>query len=50
MIAVTWAVRWLVPGNVWQLLLGGTLAMVAYAAVVYPLRHEALGILRRAAP
>ncbi|HEX6346013.1 lipopolysaccharide biosynthesis protein [Umezawaea sp.] len=50
MIAVAQAVTFVVPGNVWQLLVGGVLSLAAYTAVVYPLRHEALGVLRRAAP
>ncbi|WP_199442686.1 lipopolysaccharide biosynthesis protein [Umezawaea beigongshangensis] len=47
MVVVALAVRRLVDGTVAQLLLGGVLATAAYAAVVFPLRHEALRLLRR---
>jgi PST family polysaccharide transporter len=49
MAAVVLAVRWVVPGQLWQLAVGTVLALAAYAAVVSPLRHEALGVLRRSA-
>jgi PST family polysaccharide transporter len=49
MVVVALAVRWTVPGQLWQLLIGGALSVAAYTVVVFPLRHEALGVLRRSA-
>lgn len=50
MIAVALVVQRVVPGHLWQLLVGGVLSLAAYTAVVFPLRHEALSVLRRATP
>ncbi|GAA1276761.1 oligosaccharide flippase family protein [Saccharothrix xinjiangensis] len=47
MVAVALGVQWLVEDPLWRLLAGGALASLAYAAVVFPLRHEVLGLLRR---
>lgn len=49
MIAVAVTVQRLVDGDATQLLLGGLLSIAAYAAVMYPMRHEALRLLRRQA-
>jgi PST family polysaccharide transporter len=49
MVAVVFAVRWYVPDQLWQLVIGGALSVAAYTVVVLPLRHEALGVLRRSA-
>jgi PST family polysaccharide transporter len=47
MVAVALAVQWVIQDALWRLLVGGALASLAYAAVVFPLRHEVLGLLRR---
>jgi PST family polysaccharide transporter len=40
--------QWLLTGDLWQLLIGGVLAVVVYGVIVLPMRHEAFGVLRRA--
>jgi PST family polysaccharide transporter len=47
MVLVATGVQWVVDGALWRLLVGGAAASLAYAAVVFPLRHEVLGLLRR---
>ncbi|MBB5959411.1 PST family polysaccharide transporter [Saccharothrix tamanrassetensis] len=47
MVVVAETVQWFVPNALWRLVVGGTLSLLAYAAVVFPLRHEALSLLRR---
>lgn len=47
MVVVAWGVQWSIDDTVWRLLVGGASATLAYAAVVFPLRHEVLGLLRR---
>lgn len=47
MVAVALAVQWFVTDPLWRLVIGGALSLAAYTAVVFPLRHEALGLLRR---
>ncbi|MEU5696798.1 lipopolysaccharide biosynthesis protein [Actinosynnema sp. NPDC020468] len=47
MIAVALGVQWLFADPVVRLLAGGALSVAAYGAVVFPLRHEVLGLLRR---
>ncbi|GAA3884267.1 hypothetical protein GCM10022243_56310 [Saccharothrix violaceirubra] len=47
MVAVAVGVQWLVADSLMRLILGGALSLAAYAAVVFPLRHEVLGLLRR---
>ncbi|MDR6592060.1 lipopolysaccharide biosynthesis protein [Saccharothrix longispora] len=47
MVAVALGVEQLVEAPLWRLLVSGALASLAYAAVVFPLRHEVLGLLRR---
>ncbi|MBB5800607.1 PST family polysaccharide transporter [Saccharothrix ecbatanensis] len=47
MVAVALGVQWVIQDALWRLLVGGALASLAYAAVVFPLRHEVLGLLRR---
>ena len=49
MVAVVLAVRHLVDGELPQILVGGTLSCLAYALVVFPMRHEILGVLRKRA-
>lgn len=46
MIGVLYGVQRVVVADLSRLLIGGALAVIAYVAVVYPLRHEVLGILR----
>jgi len=40
-------VQWLLDGDIWQLMVGGVLGLAVYIAVVFPLRHDALRMLRR---
>jgi hypothetical protein len=40
--------QWLLTGDLWQLLIGGVLAVVVYGVIVLPMRHEAFSVLRRA--
>ncbi len=47
MVVVALTVQWFVPNSLWRLIIGGLLSLMAYTAVVFPLRHEALGLLRR---
>ncbi len=47
MVAVVLAVRNMIDGEVLQILVGGSLSCLAYTAVVFPMRHEILGVLRR---
>ncbi|ACU35694.1 polysaccharide biosynthesis protein [Actinosynnema mirum DSM 43827] len=45
--AVAVGVQWAVDEPLLRLLVGGALSTLAYAAVVYPLRGEVIGVLRR---
>ena len=47
MVAVALGVERFVEAPLWRLLVSGALACLAYAAVVFPLRHEVLGLLKR---
>lgn len=49
MVAVAMAVQRLVPGALWQLVIGTVLGLIGYVAVLYPMRAEVIGTLRRTA-
>jgi PST family polysaccharide transporter len=49
MVAVVLGIRNVVDSELLQILVGGALSCLAYLAVVFPMRHEILGVLRRKA-
>ena len=48
-VAVVLGVRNVIDSELLQILVGGALSCLAYALVVFPMRHEILGVLRKRA-
>lgn len=49
MVAVVFAVRNMIDSQLLQILVGGALSCLAYTAVVFPMRHEILAVLKKRA-